>query len=213
MRKRTFVSFIMVICVFFCTHAQKIDEDPQYARAGFKGGVNYSGITGDIDDSGSRIRVHMGAVIEYPISSTFFIQGELLYSAQGYTIDVDDMEQKISLNYLALPIIAKFYVTDQMSLESGPQMSALSTVRNEDIEDNDDEFFNSFNSFDFSWGFGAGYKFDSGLFFQLRYNLGLSNINDTDVIDVTNKNGIGQVSIGYLFKTKNNRRVIRVEEK
>ncbi|GAA3507980.1 porin family protein [Aquimarina addita] len=201
----------MIICFVLSSHAQKIDEDPQYARAGFKGGVSYTGITGDLDNAGSRIRVHLGAVVEYPISSTFFIQGELLYSAQGYTVDIENMEQKISLNYLSLPIIAKYYVTEQISIESGPQFSTLSTVRNEDVADNDD-FFNSFSNFDFSWGFGAGYKLESGLFFQLRYNLGLSNINDTAVFDVTNRNSIGQLSIGYLFKTKNNRRIIRQEE-
>ncbi|WP_299436042.1 porin family protein [uncultured Aquimarina sp.] len=207
--KRNSFLLIIVILSFVSINAQKLsDEDPLYARAGFKGGVNYSSIIGDADGTDARVRVHLGVVVEYPISSKFFLQGELLYSAQGYKLDVADQEQKISLNYISLPIIAKIYVTESISLETGPQFGLLANVGNEDIAD-DDPFFDSFNSFDISWGVGAGYKLESGLFFQLRYNLGLSNINDTSIIDVTNQNSVAQLSIGYLFKTKNNRRIIR----
>ncbi|MGY3794786.1 porin family protein [uncultured Aquimarina sp.] len=208
MKKRIIV-FVVAILSISMVSAQKIsDEDPLYARAGFKGGVNYSSILGDADDVSGRVRIHLGAVVEYPISSKFYIQGELLYSAQGYKTDVAGVEQTISLNYISLPIISKFYITDNISLETGPQFSLLTTIGNDDVADND-PFFDSFRDLDISWAFGAGYKLESGLFFQLRYNLGLTNINDPGIIDVTNRNSIAQLSVGYLFKTKNNRRVIR----
>ncbi|WP_108804390.1 porin family protein [Aquimarina sp. Aq107] len=207
--KRNVFILIVIIFSFISVNAQKIsDEDPLYARAGFKGGVNYSSILGDADDTSGRVRIHLGALVEYPISSTFYIQGELLYSAQGYKAEVAGQEQKISLNYISLPIVTKFYVTEKISLETGPQFSILTTVGNDDVADND-PFFDAFNDFDFSWAVGAGYKLESGLFFQLRYNLGLTNINDTGVIDITNRNSVAQLSVGYLFKTKDNRRIIR----
>ncbi|MFD2562173.1 porin family protein [Aquimarina rubra] len=208
MKRNNFILLLVIFC-FISGNAQKIDdEDPLYARAGFKGGINYSSILGDADGTDARVRIHLGAVIEYPISSKFFIQGELLYSAQGYKINVGDQEQKISLNYFSLPIVTKIYLTETISLETGPQFSLLTSVGNDDVPDND-PFFDAFNDLDVSWAFGAGYKLESGLFFQLRYNLGLTNINDTGIIDVTNRNSIAQLSIGYLFKTKNNRRIIR----
>ncbi|AXT49540.1 PorT family protein [Aquimarina sp. BL5] len=207
MKRNTFI--LMMILSFVSVNAQKLDdEDPLYARAGFKGGINYSNILGDADGTEGRIRIHLGAVVEYPISSKFFIQGELLYSAQGYKVDVGGQEQKISVNYFSLPIITKTYITERISLETGPQFALVTNVGNDDVADND-PFFDSFNSFDVSWAFGAGYKLESGLFFQLRYNLGLTNINDTSIMDVTNRNSVAQLSIGYLFKTKNNRRIIR----
>jgi hypothetical protein len=200
---------LLIIFGFISGNAQKIsDEDPLYARAGFKGGINYNSILGDADGTEARVRIHLGVVVEYPISSKFFIQGELLYSAQGYKVDVGSQEQKVSLNYFSLPIITKTYVTERISLETGPQFALLTNVGNDDVADND-PFFDSFNNFDVSWAFGAGYKLESGLFFQLRYNLGLTSINDTSVIDVTNRNSVAQLSIGYLFKTKNNRRILR----
>ncbi|MHA7057276.1 porin family protein [Aquimarina sp. M1] len=207
--KRNILIGILIIFGCISGYAQKIeDENPLYARAGFKGGINYTSILGDTDDTEARVRIHLGAVVEYPISSKFFIQGELLYATQGYKVQVGDQEQKISLNYFSLPIITKTYITNTISLETGPQFSLLTSVSNDDIPDND-PFFDAFNDLDISWAFGVGYKLESGLFFQLRYNLGLTNINDTGVIDIANRNSVAQVSVGYLFKTKNNRRIIQ----
>lgn len=181
------------------------ESEQLYTRAGFKFGLNYANITGDIADTDARIRMHLGAVIEFPISQRFYIQVEPMYSAQGYKIDEAGEENKISLNYLALPIIAKYYFTDKISLETGPQLATLANAA-ESAEDTPDEFFDSFNNFDFSWSFGGGYKLESGLFFQLRYNLGLTNINDITDSNIDFKHSVAQLSVGYLFKTKNNRR-------
>jgi len=162
MKRDTFV-LVFILLSFVSVNSQKLDdEDPLYARAGFKGGVNYSNILGDIDGTGARVRVHLGAVVEYPISSRFFIQGELFYSALGYKIDIGNEEQKISLNYISLPIVAKTHITKAISLDTGPQFSLLANVGNEDVP-----------------------------------------------LNVTNRNSVAQVSVGYLFKTKNNRRIIQ----
>jgi len=159
MKRNIFILLILIFGVLF-GNAQKLDdENPLYARAGFKGGISYSGVLGDIDNVGGRVRVHLGALVEYPVSSNFFIQGELLYSSQGYTREVNNTKQKISLNYISLPILAKFYVTPPLSIETGLQASLLSNVRNEDLDDND-PFFDSFNNLDISWIIGAGYKFE-----------------------------------------------------
>ncbi len=197
-----FFGVVLLITNFF--YAQE-EEEVLYTRAGFKIGANYASINGDINDVDPRFRMHLGAVIEFPVLSRFYIQTEVLYSAQGYTFDDEGVENKISLNYLALPVMAKFYITNQISLETGPQLATLANATTS-ADDPTDEFYNSFESFDFGWGFGGSYMLESGLFFQARYVLGLTNINAIDTIDITNKHGVGQLSVGYLFKTKNNRR-------
>lgn len=203
-----------IICLLFfflfsiSSKSQELsDEEPLYARVGFKGGINYSNITGDTESPGARIRVHLGVVGEYPVTPKFFVQGELLYSAQGYTLDVNEAEEKIGLNYISLPLMAKYYIVPTFSLETGPQFSLLSTTSSSRDLENDDPFYNSFQEFDLGWGIGAGFWLESGLFFQLRYSLGLSNISTIDTI--TNRNSIAQLSVGYLFKTKNNRRIFQ----
>ncbi len=201
--KNIFVTTLIALFMTISFYGQE-DEEVLYTRAGFKIGANYANINGDTEGD-ARIRMHLGAVIEFPVVKRFYFQAEILYSAQGYTIDENGEENKISLNYLALPVMAKYDITNSFSFETGPQISTLANASNS-AEDTSDEFYNSFKNFDFSWGIGASYRLESGLFFQLRYNLGLTNINDLDTLDITNKNGVGQVSIGYLFKTKNNRR-------
>ncbi|GAA4271661.1 hypothetical protein GCM10022258_09550 [Aquimarina gracilis] len=181
------------------------DEDPLYTRAGFKVGLNYANVTGDLDDTDARVRMHLGAVIEFPVSQRFFVQTEVLYSAQGYTIEEGGVENKISLNYLTLPVIAKYYFTPHFSFETGPRLATLASSSQSEGEETD-EFFDTFNDFDFGWNFGAGYKAESGLFFQLHYTLGLNEVIDTNVVDVSVNNSLLQLSVGYLFKTKNNRR-------
>ncbi|MEG1025338.1 MAG: outer membrane beta-barrel protein, partial [Flavobacterium sp.] len=57
----------------------------------------------------------------------------------------------------------------------------------------------SFNTFDFGVNFGLGYKLENGLNFGVRYNLGLTDINNVDNSSVKNKNRAFQVSVGYFF--------------
>ncbi len=202
MKKNIFLIVALLMMVSF-SYAQ--DENPLYTRAGFKVGLNYANVTGDLADTDARVRMHLGAVIEFPVSQRFYVQTEVLYSAQGYKIEENGEENKISLNYITLPIIAKYYFTPRFSFESGPRLASLASAT-QSAEDPSDDFFNTFNTFDFGWNFGAGYKAESGLFFQLHYTLGLNEIIDTNVIDVSVNNSLVQLSVGYLFKTKNNRR-------
>jgi hypothetical protein len=44
---------------------------------------------------------------------------------------------------------------------------------------------------------GAGYELETGLFFDARYNYGLANISDFDLVDFGNK-GL-QLGLGYRF--------------
>ncbi|MBQ0733285.1 porin family protein [Aquimarina celericrescens] len=201
--KKPSLILILLFLPLFLLQAQ--DEDPLYTRAGFKVGLNYANITGDLDDTDARIRMHLGAVIEFPVSQRFYIQTEVLYSAQGYTIEENGIENKISLNYLALPIIAKYYFTPRFSLETGPRLATLASSSQSEGEESD-EFFDTFEDFDFGWNFGAGYKSESGLFFQLHYVLGINEVINTNVIDISANTSMVQLSVGYLFKTKNNRR-------
>lgn len=174
----------------------------EYVMFGAKGGVNFSTFSGDgfsdFEDESSRTAFHVGLLAEIPVSARFSIQPEVLYSAQGYDIirrdNSQDLEHK--LDYVTVPVLAKFYLVDGFSLEAGPQFGFLvdhevGTGEN-DIDIHDDNI----NSFDLSLGLGAGMKF-SNLFLYGRYNAGMSDIYDVNGADV--KHSVIQLGVGFLF--------------
>ena len=167
---------------------------------GAKAGLNFASL--DITDSNidGRTSFHLGITAEFEMSDTFSIQSELLYSAQGATEDdgetigttVYNDDYKFKLNYLQIPVMAKFYVSEGLSLEVGPQIGFLlsadvendySTIDNGTVLDSGSieiDYKDFMKSVDFGLNFGLGYKLDSGLNFGLRYNLGLNDVYDVD---------------------------------
>ena len=163
----------------------------QDVKFGVKGGLNFASIYGDdVPKSPEVTAFHFGVMAEIPISDKFSFQPELMYSGQGYALDKNTVE----LNYINVPLMAKYYVTNKFSAEVGPQMGFLASAKNESLDIKD-----QLKNTDFGLNFGLGYKLDSGLNFGARYNIGLSNINDVSGISNKNQNGVFQFSVGYFF--------------
>ena len=170
---------------------------------GAKAGVNFASLNGDEDFDG-RTSFFVGGVVEFEISESFSIQPELLYSSQGakssFSEEGFDFESTIKLDYLNIPIMAKYYVTEGLSIEAGPQVGFLLSAKaevKEDGESDSEDIKDELKSVDFGLNFGLGYKLDSGLNFGARYNLGLSNVPDEGDFDL--KNGVFQIAVGYFF--------------
>ncbi len=172
---------------------------------GAKAGVNFASITGDMVDSfDSRTAFHVGFVAEIVISETFSFQPELLYSAQGADYSEEGFEAfegTVTLDYLNVPLMAKFYVGEGFSLEAGPQIGLLLSAK-DDYGDGEEDIKEYVKGTDFGVNLGVGYKMESGLNFSARYNLGLSNDLDVDDFESEGaeyKNSVIQVSVGYFF--------------
>jgi hypothetical protein len=173
----------------------------QSVNFGAKAGLNLANVGGDIDENEGIVGFHIGGVAEISISEKFSIQPELLFSAQGTKFEEGDGKLTMKLNYINIPVMAKYYVADGFSLEAGPQIGILASAKakyeiggeseSEDIKDN-------FESLDLGLNFGLGYKLDSGLNFAARYNLGLSNLAKDSGNEKIN-NGVFQLSVGYMF--------------
>ena len=179
---------------------------------GAKAGLNISSWAGDeTEDYDSRTSFHLGATAEIAISDVFSLQPELLFSSQGVKSEFSDSgfssENSLVTNYIQIPVMAKYYVTEGLSLEAGPQIGFLMSANSEgsltfdgETESYDEDVKELFNSLDFGLNIGAGYKLDSGLNFALRYNLGLSNLVDgADDEDFSVTNRVLQLSVGFTF--------------
>ncbi|MFL9836353.1 porin family protein [Flavobacterium sp. ST-75] len=203
--KRLFKLFsagILMIGAITTANAQSSDAlTPSF---GIKGGVNFASITGDdFDSPDSRTSFHVGVLAEFPLTEMFSLQTEALYSGQGFESDLDgeifggEGKVEYQLDYINVPVLAKVYILDGLSIEAGPQFGFKV---NEEIDANanaDDGDLNLDEAEDFDFGVAAGVTFETpmGLFATGRYTQGFTDIvNNRDV-----KNSVFQIGIGYKF--------------
>jgi hypothetical protein len=160
----------------------------QTVKLGVKAGLNYANFTGSDIQTDAITSYHAGLVVEIGLLDSFSIQPELLYSTQGASYENAIDEYKNELGYIAIPVMAKIYLSDSFSLELGPQASFLLSKK--------DEFnLGDYNSFDFSANAGLGIKLTKSLFLQARYSLGLTEVSKNANV----KNNVIQVSAGIIF--------------
>ncbi|MEP5255800.1 MAG: porin family protein [Winogradskyella arenosi] len=159
---------------------------------GAKAGLNSASFTGGDADRNRLLGFHVGIISEIRLSESFSLQPELLYSTQGS--EVQDVV-KIKVDYLAIPVMAKYYLAEGFSIEVGPQFSFLVNDKGEYINsDLPDEDTNAAN-IDIGANAGIGYNLGANLFVQARYNFGISTVAENPDI----KNSVFQVALGYKF--------------
>ena len=195
--KKIILSAIAVLA-FGLTNAQGV-------KFGAKAGLNVTTITGGEFSASSKVGFHVGGLVEFKLTDKFAVQPELLFSTKGAKSDFFGFTSEENLSYIDLPIMVKYFVMEGLSIEAGPQVSFLMSAKAKV----DGVSFDSkplYNSTDFGFNIGAGYELTSGLFFQARYNLGLSDISKEIPVDPLDpqlnykeKNNGFQVSVGYKF--------------
>jgi hypothetical protein len=186
----------------------------QEFRLGAKAGVNIASLGGDsyyggLGSLGSRTSFHIGGLIEVPLMGKFSLQPELLYSSEGSDWSFGTVGDNTKLDYIRVPVLAKFYIIEGLSAEAGPAFGVLvnaeGTYYNNDGDLVSGDAKDSFRSFDAQFAIGASYRLNMGFFFSLRYNKGLLNVNEEYEILGTqyntgkNQSNVFQVSAGYSF--------------
>ena len=159
----------------------------QYKDFGLKGGLNRA----DLSNSGTSALVgfHIGGFAEFMVMEKFDLQPELLLSTQGAKYDSADL----NLIYINLPVMGKYQVTDFFSIEAGPQIGFLVSAKEDDVD-----VIDSYNTIDFCVNLGVGYNLNEKMMLQLRYNLGLSEIEKSLPSSIDgSKNAVIQLSFGY----------------
>lgn len=191
--KKTFI-LLIALCSVLAANAQKTKRE-EGIKLGIKGGLNVANVMGDVDDVGIRTSINIGMLAEIIVNDKFSIQPELLYSGQGAS-DTSDGGGRIKLDYVLLPVLAKFPIGSGLSIEAGPQLGFL--VSGKYKSNNSNDKIEDLKTMDFGLDAGLEYELKSGVIFQGRYNLGLT---DTGLVGNNNRaaNAVIQLSIGYLF--------------
>lgn len=183
MKKLILLSTMAIFAISNVINAQNVDF-------GFKTGLNISNIRGGEGARDNLFTFHIGGVAEFKVNEKFSLQPELLYSRQGAE---SGNSVKLKLDYLSIPLMAKYYVTEKFSIEAGPQLSFLV---NDKAVFNDRSIPNlntDASNFDFALNVGFGYNINANLFAQVRYNYSITTISENPDL----KNSVFQISLGY----------------
>lgn len=173
---------------------------------GVKAGANFATLSGsDVVDAKTLFNLNVGAFAKLPIDRRWSLQPELVYSGQGARFD-DGSAGTLSdhINFLNVPVLLKYSHGSGFFLETGPQLGFVLSA-NEKVEGNSTNVKSLLNSSDFAWVFGVGCKIPaSRLGIDLRYNVGIANIEDRNHTGETGsiRSNVFQLGLTYvLFST------------
>ena len=142
-----------------------------------------------------------------PVTEKFDVEADVFYSMQGfkqdiYTTTLDEYDevvlQTITSHYLNIPIVAKYYITNGLYVECGPQVGFLMGRSNnaEVLTPVDPYEYSNTKKVDFSIVAGLGYNFYDNFYVNARYCHGFTG---TSQIYDGGKNRNIQISVGYMF--------------
>ncbi|QIX62093.1 PorT family protein [Hymenobacter sp. BT18] len=198
----------------------------QSIRLGFKGGANYSNLSGDLVDE-NRFQNKWGghggvmANISFTDDGFFSVQPEVLYSQKGFKFDESELFGLVkyqgtrTYNYIDVPVLLKINA-DGFFFEAGPQYSYLLKVKDDTkrsfnggttyAEYSGTEDLDKVNRNEIGYAAGLGYQSTAGFLIGVRYNGSLTDFAKdgyTGDADVRNaRNSVFQASVGYLIPSK-----------
>ena len=168
--------FLLTFLIFYgITTSNAQDADFVAVTAGYLNTIDRTSIEGQSENI-SNSGFYAGLIVEKYISYEFWIQAELLYA------NADDT------SLIQIPILAKFYLSDNFNLMAGPQIS----YRLEKAAEN-------FTNLNIGLSFGVGYDITQNLTGFTRYTLQLNDYY-TGSGDFSFKNRFFSVGLAYKLK-------------
>lgn len=190
---------LLTIVIFFLFSTITVAQEFSF---GPKVGYNNAKLEGenfrDFHKKNSINGYHIGLFAELRFNK-IAIQPEVFYSSKGGQWTTTSSEQLVehdfNLNYIDVPLIFKYYLTNGIAIEAGPQAGFLtdSGMKFSDLSPESPKF----NDFDFSVNIGISINLPFHLMLSVRYNAGLTEVIDHQ--DVDWKNRVMKLSMAYRF--------------
>lgn len=182
---KTILALVLLTSISHVVFSQS-STDSSKLKFGFKGGVNFSNLyTDSVDDNNVLTGFNAGLFVRMPITQTFAVQPELLYTTKGAELKYNNAfvngTSTFKLNYLELPVLLVFNLSENFSVHGGPYVAYLidGKATNDsqgslfDIENNLNN--DDYNKFDTGVSLGVGYDTNK-IGFGVRYNYGLQKV-------------------------------------
>ena len=179
--KKVFLS-LLSCSLFVSIYAQNIVEEHYTVSGGLLGAANLTKfrITGDGNHSNTdfnrRTGWSAGAWVNFPVTNSFSIEPQLMYSQYLYTTEglTGTLLERGSVNYVSLPVGFKFQLGNVVGINVGPQVDFVTSVNEGTNTVSDDDF----KSVSFS-AFGGLELFPHGRFTPFgRYIHGFTNMDN-----------------------------------
>ncbi|ULQ57079.1 PorT family protein [Flavihumibacter rivuli] len=192
--KTTLMGMLLLLLGSTCVKAQGF-------HLGIKGGANITKVDGKAMSEEFNYGYNLGGFAEIGLGKKWLLQPEVMfnqYTTQTGT-DFEDIfnnalpgsnETKVKLNYLSIPVLLGYRLTDWLSLNAGPQFGILMNSDKNLFENGEDAFKNGAVSL------VGGAQVNIGAFrFSGRY---FTNLNDINTAEVSNpwQNKGWQLSVG-----------------
>lgn len=211
------VLLLSAVALFGAMNAQetKFGAKAGLALSSMKAKDNFGSLSYD-----SKASFYVGGLVEHKFGGGFAVQGEVLYADLGGKYSQDGVSDKMNIGTLSIPISAKYYVIEnKLNFSAGLNFGFILSAKEKteldlgpfgdlgiDLEDFGIEDTNTnesvkdqMNTFNISPFIGAEYNLSFGLFFDARYNFGISNMaKDTTDGQKLTMNYL-QVGVGYKF--------------
>ena len=166
-----------------------------------KGGFGFATLTNVSEAVMTGVGM-FGGELEYALNEKLSFGAGINFDMLGYGIDDANgvKDWHTGLNYLAVPVVANFYLYKGLALKAGLQPGFLlgaSEAYKLNGEKFDNKVTSSFNTFDLSIPIGISFEF-SRVVIDARYLLGLTKVNKYG--DKTCRNSVILITTGYKFK-------------
>ena len=176
--KTKLLSLVLSTMIISVAHAQSF-------HLGIKGGADINKITGQSFSDEFSFNYHLGGFAQIGFGKKFYVQPELVFNqfkqdtssnfSDIYKNVLSSTHSDVKLNYLSIPILLGYKVSNIMSIQAGPQFAILKEKNVSLLENGKDAFKNG----DFSMLAGVQFKLSSFRIYG-RYAIGLTNLNDID---------------------------------
>ena len=184
------------------------DNAPSF---GVKAGLNLANISLDPEieevSFDAATKFGLGGIILYPLSEVLDLQVEAMYLLKGSKSKIEGFDDDFEFNlaYLSVPVMGRYNLGSGDTspyIVVGPEFGFLLSAKSKFGDEEEDEKETT-KSIDLGFNVGAGVSMNMGansVFGEVRYSLGLSDINDDpDDPDTSVKTTGIQLFVGMMF--------------
>ena len=145
-------------------------------------------------DRKSRFGVLAGVEGEYYVNDWFSAALGVNYAQQGWKFKGGGISETTKLDYLNIPIVGNFYITEGLALKTGVQLGCLLSAKEEST--NVKDYYEKMN-ISIPIGISGEYK---NFVLDVRYNISLTKINKNSNSENKYRSDLVQITLGYKFE-------------